>query len=106
RQAGLPQGSLALARGSERGRRQGDQPGDVRERVREDLRGRPLLEDHAVTDWPLLSMGPQLDVRAGAAVLPELLGDAAGDDPGHRWRARARVGRRLGDNGPHLACWV
>src|SRR5439155_21754902 len=66
-------------------------------------RRRPLLEDKALADRALLSMGPELDVGAGAAVLPELLSGAAEDDPGHRRRARARVGRRLGDDRPDLA---
>src|SRR5205814_628108 len=64
------------------------------------------VKDHdlnVVTDRSRLSMGAELDVCAGATLLPELLGGVAGGDRRHRQRARARLSRRLGDHRPHLA---
>ena len=62
---------------------------------------RRALAGAADADRPRLRVGPGLDLRAGAAVLRRARRGSAGRR--HRGRARAREGRRLDHDRPHLA---
>ena len=66
------------------------------------FRGDEAWSKIRVPERRALRVGPEVDLRAGAAVLRR---DAAraGADRGHRRRALPRPGRRLGDDRPHLA---
>ena len=73
-------------------------------RVRAGLRRRRPLARAATAGGGQrpLRLGPRLDLRAQADLLRRHERDARAAARHHR-RARARLGRRLGDDGPHLA---
>ena len=102
RKAGDALRALARAGRGQRGRSALRAAGDVQARVREDLRRRRALEDDVRADRPDLPVGRAVHVRPRAAVLRGLRTGAQSAGR-HRWGARARGARRLGDDRPHLA---
>ena len=102
RRGRVPLGPLALAGGGARDGRQLDRRGDVPRDVRRRLHRRRDVARAPGARGRALRLGSGLDVRAPPALLRR---DAtgAGRGRGRRRRSLPRVGRRLGDDRPHLA---
>ena len=78
-----------------------DQPGDVHRQLRRRVQGRRALAEPAHPGGQDLRLGPEVDLRAQAAVLRRHAGRAG---PGHRHQGRqsACAAGRFGHHRPHL----
>ena len=102
RQAGLPQGPLALEHGSAEAGRQARHGQGLQEALRRRLQGRQVLAQHQDQADADLWLGRQVDLRAQPALLRRH-GQDAGQHRQHRGRAAARPVRRFDHHRPHLA---